>query len=158
MFSLKKRGHYHRAHIAMQRTKHPNCYYVQQRLCFAQRDQATVDGRRSQPSAKEAPVRGAGVHSSTWKSYTIRLYQVCSTRYFLFFSTRSFRELGAAGGRTSPQTFEQSSEKLCGDENRPCALPMRPGAARSTSSWPQKRWCLEIQNTYTAVPGYSYTR
>ena len=35
---------------------------------------------------------------------------------------------------------------------------MRPGAARSTSSWLQKRWCLEIQNTYTAVPGYSYTR
>ena len=32
---------------------------------------------------------------------------------------------------------------------------MRPGAARSTSSCPQKRWCLAIQDTYTAVPGYS---
>ena len=35
---------------------------------------------------------------------------------------------------------------------------MRPGAARSTSRWPQKMLCLEIQTTYTAVPGYLYTR
>ena len=66
----------------------------------------------------------------------------------------SFGELDAAGERTSrasPQTSEQSSEKLCGDGLLPGALPMRPGAARSTSSWPGKRWCLEKQNTYTAV-------
>ena len=34
--------------------------YTQQRLCFAHRDYATVDGRRSQPSTEKVPVRVAG--------------------------------------------------------------------------------------------------
>ena len=80
----------------------------------------------------------------------------------MFFSARSFGELGVAGertSRTSPQTFEQSSEKLCGGGDLPWALPMSLGAARKiVHGWPLKRWRLEIQNTYAAVPGYSYTR
>ena len=57
----------------------------------------------------------------TQQYYLVLVYQVPGM-YQVFFSARSFGELGAAGertSRTSPQTFEQSSEKLCGDEDLP---------------------------------------
>ena len=48
--------------------------------------------------------------------------RMSGTRYVGIFWCSFFGELGVAGertSRTSPQTFEQSSEKLCGDEDLP---------------------------------------
>ena len=76
---------------------------TQRRISFAHRDNATLDGRRSQSSAEKVPVRVAGrkkrwhleiqnTHSSTWYSYT--RYQVPG---YIGIFQRSF------------------SKKLCGD-------------------------------------------
>ena len=65
---------------------------------------------------------GALKHKTRTQQYLLPVYQVPGMKYQVFFSARSFGELGVAGertSRTSPQTFEQSSEKLCGDEDLP---------------------------------------
>ena len=105
---------------------------IQQRFCFAHRECATADGRRSQPSAEKVPVRGAG--RERWcleikSTYTAVVpgTRISGTRHVVpgIFSARCFGELDVAGeqtSRTSPQTFEQSYEKLCGDGHLSWAL------------------------------------
>ena len=93
------------------------------------RDQAAVDGRRSQPSAEKVPVRVAG--HKRWRLTIRNTYtavpgtRISGTRHpgmSVFFSAPSLGELGVAGertSRTSPQTFEQSSKRLSGDGHLP---------------------------------------
>ena len=61
---------------------------------------------------------------NTYTAAVVPGTRISGTRYVVpgIFSARSFGELGGAGERTSltsPQTFEQSPEKLCGDEDLP---------------------------------------
>ena len=88
---------YCRARIAMQRSRHSNYYYkyTQQRLCFAHRGYATVNGRRSQASAEKVPVRAAGREKSGALKYKTRTQKylgthIPGTRHI----ARSFREVG----------------------------------------------------------------
>ena len=86
-------------------------------------------GDDSNPALRKFPYEelaakgGALKYKTRTRQYLVLVYQVPGM--YVFFSARCFGEMGVAGertSRTSPQTFEQSYEKLCGDGHLSWAL------------------------------------
>ena len=96
---------------------------------------ATVDGRRSQPSAEKVPVRVAGRKKGGALKYKIHTAvpgtRIPGARYQSMYHSVPKCE----GDLETPKckvgiVYRSFSKKLCGDGDLPSALPMRHGAAR----------------------------